>query len=72
MKPVSMQLIPLSTAFLCQDCNCVSNCYSQCPACASSVLMGLEPILNRKQEKRSRSKNITGFPAWQARLQSVA
>ena len=40
--------IPLASAYLCQDCNCVSNCSRQCPACASEVLMGLAGILNRE------------------------
>ena len=40
--------IPLTSAYLCQDCNCVSNCSRRCPACASEVLMGLAGILNRE------------------------
>lgn len=69
MKHFSMQHIPLSTAYLCQDCNCVSNCSTQCPACASCVLMGLEPVLNRKQEKRSRARTRAAeFPAWRSPL----
>jgi hypothetical protein len=72
MKTLSVQLIPLSTAYLCQDCNCVGNSPHQCPACASGVLMGLEPVLNRKQEKRSRRRSPAEFPAWQAQLQAVA
>jgi hypothetical protein len=40
--------IPLATAYLCQDCNCVSNCSRRCPACASEVLMGLAGVLNRE------------------------
>jgi len=69
MKHLSTMHIPLSAAYLCQDCSCVSNCSSQCPACASSVLMGLEPVLNRKQEKRSRARTpATEFSAWRAPL----
>lgn len=41
--------IPLASAYLCQDCNCVSNCSRRCPACASEVLMGLASILNREE-----------------------
>ncbi len=41
MKYLSMQHIPLSFAYLCQDCSSVGNCPDQCPACASAVLMGL-------------------------------
>jgi hypothetical protein len=40
--------MPLASAYLCQDCNCVSNCSRRCPACASEVLMGLAGILNRE------------------------
>lgn len=47
--PSSMPLhIPLDSAYLCQDCNCVSNSSRRCPACASEVLMGLAGILNRE------------------------
>lgn len=47
--PSSMPLhIPLASAYLCQDCNCVSNCSRACPACASESLMGLAGILNRE------------------------
>lgn len=41
--------IPLTAAYLCQDCNCVSNCSRRCPACASEVLMGLAGVLNREE-----------------------
>ena len=41
--------IPLTSAYLCQDCNCVSNCSRRCPACASEVLMGLASVLNREE-----------------------
>ena len=44
----AMQLIPLSSAYLCQDCNCVGNNARQCPACASGVLMGLAGVLDRE------------------------
>jgi len=36
---------PLSESFLCQDCNMVGNCSTQCPACASSALMSLNNVL---------------------------
>jgi hypothetical protein len=42
--------IPLASAYLCQDCNCVGNCSTQCPACASTVLMNLSSVLNREVE----------------------
>ena len=71
-KQLSMPLIPLSVAYLCQDCSVVCNCPDQCPACASYVLMGLSTVLERKQEKKSRARNsTTEFPTWQAHLQQV-
>jgi hypothetical protein len=53
MTFATMQLIPLKSAYLCQDCNCVCNSAEQCPACASGVLMGLARILDRKPELTS-------------------
>lgn len=49
-SPTSIH-IPLASAYLCQDCNCVSNCSRRCPACASEVLMGLAGILDREVEE---------------------
>jgi hypothetical protein len=72
VKLLSMQLIPLSSAFLCQDCSVVGNSPHQCPACASGVLMGLANVLDRKQEKRSRNRTrATEFPTWRSQLQPV-
>lgn len=45
-----LQHIPLKSAYLCQDCECVGNSATQCPACASSALLGLSCVLNRKEE----------------------
>ena len=42
-----LQHFPLSSAYLCQDCNSIGNNANQCPACASEVLMSLSAILNR-------------------------
>lgn len=47
--PSAPHYIPLASAYLCTDCNCVSNCSRQCPACASEALMGLSGILNREE-----------------------
>ena len=47
MTFAKMQHIPLKSAYLCQDCNSVGNCATQCPACASVVLLGLSGILDR-------------------------
>lgn len=48
MPPSQPIHLPLGSAYLCQDCNCVSNSSRRCPACASEVLMGLAGILNRE------------------------
>jgi len=42
-----MEHFPLTSAYLCPDCNCVSNCAVQCPACASQVMMSLAGVLDR-------------------------
>ncbi len=42
-----LQHFPLSSAYLCQDCNSIGNSSKQCPACASEVLMNLATVLNR-------------------------
>jgi hypothetical protein len=49
MKFLSMQHMPLTRAYLCQDCNCIGNCAEQCPACASEALMGLAGVLDRER-----------------------
>lgn len=49
MTFVAMQHMPLSSAYLCQDCHCVGNCAERCPACASAALMCLAVVLNREQ-----------------------
>ena len=50
MTFATMQHIPLMSAYLCQDCNCVGNSSKQCPACASEVLLSLSGILNREPD----------------------
>jgi hypothetical protein len=50
MSYASMQHMPLNSAYLCQDCSSVGNCSKQCPACASSVLIGLATVLDREEE----------------------
>jgi hypothetical protein len=62
MTFVSMQHMPLTSAYLCQDCNCVGNCAQQCPACASEALMGLAGVLDRKTEE-SVQFSFSRFPA---------
>lgn len=48
MTLCKMQHIPLSSAYLCPDCNCIGNCAMQCPACASYVVMNLASVLDRE------------------------
>jgi len=55
MTLVTMQHMPLATAYLCQDCNCIGDNARQCPACASEVLMNLAGVLDR-EENGSNSK----------------
>ncbi len=64
MTFATMQHIPLASAYLCQDCNCVCNSANQCPACASVVLMGLSGILNRRSEVEVIAKvSYPGLPS---------
>jgi hypothetical protein len=49
--------LPLESAYLCQDCNSISNCSRRCPACASEVLMGLAAVLNREPVEEEEEKN---------------
>jgi hypothetical protein len=58
MTRASMQYIPLSSAYLCQDCSCVGNCAEQCPACASTVLMTLAGVLDRDEEEKSAQQPV--------------
>jgi len=41
--------IPLKRAWLCVDCNCISNASQECPACSSGALMNLSAVLNPKE-----------------------
>jgi hypothetical protein len=55
-----LQHIPLTSAYLCQDCNSIGNCARQCPACASEVLMSLAGVLNREAEPSVQSSYTYG------------
>jgi len=57
-----LQHFPLSSAYLCQDCNSIGNNANQCPACASEVLMSLSAILNRDENIMADSQ-FTSLPA---------
>lgn len=49
MTSPMLQHIPLMSAYLCQDCDCVGNSATRCPACASTALMNLACVLNRSE-----------------------
>jgi hypothetical protein len=48
MTFAAMLHMPLMSAYLCPDCDCVGNSALRCPACGSTVLLGLSGILNRE------------------------
>lgn len=62
MPYVTMQHMPLRTAYLCQDCNEVGNNGHSCPACASSALLNLECVLDRKPARSERHELTYKFP----------
>jgi hypothetical protein len=45
-----MEHIPLTSAYLCPDCNSIGNCPAQCPACSCEVLLSLSVVLDRAAE----------------------
>jgi len=61
MKFIAMQHIPLSSAYLCPDCNCIGNCAEHCPVCASPILLALANVLDREVEDES--MEYAGRPA---------
>jgi hypothetical protein len=61
MTLASMQHIPLASAYLCQDCNCIGNSAIQCPACASAVLMALSWVLDREVEEEKEQQEVLAF-----------
>jgi len=44
---------PLRTAFLCENCQSVSDNPRRCPACAAESLMALATVLNRTEERKT-------------------
>jgi len=66
-----MQHIPLKSAYLCQDCNCIGNCAEQCPACASAILLNLSGILDREVEDMAMQPGA-GFALCQSEAEAVA
>lgn len=46
--------IPLSTAYLCMDCNSVGPSAIECPDCKSRALLSLSAVLDRKPKRRNK------------------
>ena len=51
MTIATMLHIPLASAYLCPNCNCIGNCSRQCPACASPFLLSVANALDRAPEE---------------------
>jgi hypothetical protein len=47
VKFLSLQHIPLASAYLCPNCSSIGNSSKQCPACASPFLLSLATVLDR-------------------------
>jgi RNA polymerase subunit RPABC4/transcription elongation factor Spt4 len=60
----SQQFMPLTAAYLCQDCDSIGNNSTQCPACASEVLMGLAAVLDRRVVEKKKGEKKLGTPQW--------
>ena len=63
MTSPMLQHIPLTSAYLCQDCDAVGNSATRCPACASTALLGLSCVLNREIDEVEIPKASFAFPA---------
>ena len=64
VKFVSLQHIPLASAYLCPNCSSIGNSSKQCPACASPFLLSLAGVLDRESAVDSQ----LGY----ARVQAIA
>jgi hypothetical protein len=64
VKFISLQHIPLASAYLCPNCSCIGNSSKQCPACASPFLLSLASVLDRESAVDSQ----LGY----ARVQAIA
>jgi len=71
MTHSKMQHIPLKSAYLCQDCNCVGNCASHCPACASAVLLNLSGVLDREGPSEENHARTYSYPRPVVTLQAM-
>jgi hypothetical protein len=69
MTYTKIQYFPLEYAYLCQDCNSISNNAGSCPACASTVLMNLATVLDREEAPAQADRGFTyTFPKTIVRL----
>jgi hypothetical protein len=66
----TQQHFPLTSAYLCQDCDSVGDCSTMCPACASRILLGLATVLDRK-DVASQERNMVVFPGKAANRRKV-
>jgi hypothetical protein len=58
MTLAETQHIPLASAWLCSDCDTVTNQSAACPCCASAHLHPLASFLDRKlEEKEDEDRN---------------
>jgi hypothetical protein len=67
----AQQHIPLTKAYLCQDCDEIGNSSMQCPACASEVLLSLAVVFDRKRKAETLAAELLLFPARAARSPKV-
>ena len=61
MTSDARHFVPLSRAYLCQDCDSVGSNSMRCPSCASQALMGLAGVFGRKEE--AEALNLFQFPS---------
>lgn len=45
---------PLRDAYLCQDCENVTNSSTTCPSCTSTKMLGISPFFTHTVEERKR------------------
>jgi hypothetical protein len=57
VKFISLQHIPLASAYLCPNCSSIGNSSKQCPACASPFLLSVAGVLDRAPQLDSAPQN---------------
>jgi hypothetical protein len=66
------QYFPLTSAYLCQDCNSIGNNSMRCLACASDVLMSLGGVLNPQHASKSMNRSHSEFSLWRPQIHIAA